>query len=363
MQEMASVEGIGVEQSIDLTRLLQSVQKLIGIGTLSGTCPVCERPIVADDLATQVVDRLQGLDAFRQLDTQRITWQHKQESAEERVRKRTRLLVETAVRIVAIANGDLPDCAPIALLPKNHENLQPGDVELALRVSADAANLLEEVERKRDDLSRRSGRVSSLTQALSSIREAEEETGRAVQRQEALKGVLDIVRATRHQFSHELLKGVADETNDLYERIHPGEGLAISKLELDPKQRASLHQGVTFGGRRDVPPQAYLSEAHLDTLGFCFWLAVAKSDPRREHLVLAIDDVFSSVDADHLERIVDVLFEEAGHFAQVIVTTHHRNLRARMLGVRGASNKVQPVDLVLFGRSNVASLAMWMTWH
>jgi len=329
MQELAETEGVGVEQSIALSRVLESVQKLFIGGQTGEACPVCEQPIGHEDLAKQVSARLKDLHAFRALDEQRVDWQQKQRSAEERREQSATRLVESANELVSIANGERPDSAPVEFLPENRVAIQPGDFEQAMRVGGNAENVLQDILDRRDDLTRRSGRVSALTQAIASIREAEQEADRAVQRQAALKKVLDIVRAKRHQFSRKLLHDVAEDTNRFYERIHPGEGLAISKLELDPKQRASLHQGVTFGGYSDVPPQAYFSEAHLDTLGFCFWLAVAKRDAQTKPLIVVIDDVFSSSDAQHLTRIVDLIDEEASSFAQVIVTTHHRSLRDR----------------------------------
>ena len=89
------------------------------------------------------------------------------------------------------------------------------------------------------------------------------------------------------------------------------------------------HQIATFHGHDDVHPQGFYSEAHLDTLGFCFWLAVIKrSDPGA---IIVLDDVFTSVDAAHLGRIDQMLRSEIksraqpeGTFAQIIVVTHYR---------------------------------------
>jgi hypothetical protein len=168
-----------------------------------------------------------------------------------------------------------------------------------------------------------------LTQSLSSIRSAERETARAVAMKSAFDTSVSIVRTERHRFSQQLLNEVVEETNRLYERIHPNEGLAISRMELDPNRRASLNQQARFGTYDNVPPQAYFSEAHLDTLGFCFWLAVAKRDSAQQPLTIVIDDVFSSADSQHMSRIVDLIDGETPGFAQMILTTHHRSLRDR----------------------------------
>lgn len=153
------------------------------------------------------------------------------------------------------------------------------------------------------------------------------------------------MRHQRKALSQQLLDDVAMECNRLYEVLHPNEGLAISRLSLDPKLRASLNQAVQFAGHDGVPPQAYFSEAHLDTLGFCFWLAVAKRDAESGSLVIVIDDVFTSVDAQHLTRITDLIVDESNHFSQTIMTTHHLTVREKFRNSYGAGQVTEVLDL------------------
>jgi uncharacterized protein YhaN len=109
----------------------------------------------------------------------------------------------------------------------------------------------------------------------------------------------------------------------MYSRLHPGERLNFEALKMDEKRRASLLQVASFEGHSDVPPTAYFSDSHLDTLGVCLFMSVAKfSHP--ENAVLVMDDVFTSVDLSHMERVLELLLEESKHFAQIIVTTHFR---------------------------------------
>lgn len=329
LADLGRDQGIDAQVAMDLSRTLENVQRFFDAGGSGDTCPVCEQPVVMEQLRYQVAARLEDLEAYRRLDEQRAAARQKCRSAADRVMKRQRLLLEAASDVSRALVEDHVDRDGLRLTPRDDGKPEPGDVASALELAKRAESDLAVVQDKRDRLARRSGRNSSLSHALTSIREAEAEAGLAVSRQAALKKAADILRLERHQYSRELLEKVTDETNRYYEAIHPNEGLAISKLELDPKQRASLHQGVRFGDAVDVPPQAYFSEAHLDTLGFCFWLAMAKLDTEPEPPVLVIDDVFGSADAQHMSRIVDLIAAEANSFAQVIVTTHHRSLRDR----------------------------------
>ncbi len=132
-----------------------------------------------------------------------------------------------------------------------------------------------------------------------------------------------LVRAKRHAFTQAILDAVADECKRLYNAIHPGEPVEFSGLALYEERRASLKQSATFGTYTDIPPQAYFSESHLDTLGFCFWLAIAHRATGGNAIII-LDDVFTSVDAPHLRRILELIEEESERFGQIIITTHNR---------------------------------------
>lgn len=87
-----------------------------------------------------------------------------------------------------------------------------------------------------------------------------------------------------------------------------------------------------------------ISDSHLDTLGFCLFLAVAKQSSKGEAIVV-LDDVFTSVDAQHHSRIVDLITEECESFHQVIVTTHSRTWRERFRQGQIPAAKCSLIDL------------------
>ncbi|MCU7850069.1 MAG: AAA family ATPase [Candidatus Thiodiazotropha sp. (ex Lucinoma kastoroae)] len=88
-------------------------------------------------------------------------------------------------------------------------------------------------------------------------------------------------------------------------------------------KRASLKIAAEFQGQEGTPPQAYFSDSHLDTLGLCVFLALAQRE-KPEETILVLDDVLGSVDEPHVERLVEMLYEEAKKFRQCIITTHYR---------------------------------------
>lgn len=156
--------------------------------------------------------------------------------------------------------------------------------------------------------------------------------------EEALKHCVE----QRQAFTNKIIGEIAQEVGKLYEKVHPGEGLDAITLPLDPKKRASIELEAKFSGK-DVPPQAYFSQSHLDTLGLCIFLALAARD-RPAETILILDDVLGSVDEPHVERVVGMIYEVSEYFRHTIVTTHYRPWRERFRW--GALKPHQPCQFV-----------------
>lgn len=131
----------------------------------------------------------------------------------------------------------------------------------------------------------------------------------------------------RQDFTNKIIGAITQEVGTLYGKVHPDEGLDKIALPLDPNKRASIELEAKFSGL-DVPPQAYFSKSHLDTLGLCVFLALAARD-KPEETVLILDDVLGSVDEPHVERVVGMIYEVSANFRHTIVTTHYRPWREK----------------------------------
>ena len=137
-----------------------------------------------------------------------------------------------------------------------------------------------------------------------------------------LKKTLELVERERKRFTDNILNTISTRVGELYEAIHPGEGLNKIVLALDAAKRASLEIATEFGGKQDTPPQAYFSDSHLDTLGLCVFLALAERESPEDKL-LVLDDVLGSVDEPHVDRIIEMIYETIAKFRHCVVTTHY----------------------------------------
>lgn len=159
-----------------------------------------------------------------------------------------------------------------------------------------------------------------------------------------LKKAVQIVETHRKDYVTTVLKEISQEVDRLYSFMHPGESLHGLRLYLKPKVQGSLELHGNFHTQIEVAPQAYFSESHLDTLGLCIFLALAKKY-RTDDTVILLDDVVTSVDSTHLERFIKLIDAECEHYNHVIITTHYRPWRERYRYHQAANTKIGFVEL------------------
>ena len=259
------------------------------------TCPVCEQRVNAQELQRQLERRLSEAQHLNDLNRQRQAARRGWEEARH-------------------------------TLEGSRTNLTQAQAQAGMShlYSQQLERHLEQQRAELNTLRRTLEHHAALTHALNTLDEAHVEAQQHEATTGRLQAMFEALRATRLSFVQNIFDGVRDEAQRLYQAIHPHEQLGLTALQLDPSRRASLHQKGHFYGHHDITPQGLYSEAHLDTLGFCFWLAVIKHTT--PSAIVVLDDVFTSVDARHLSRIDELLLHEAqsGAFAQVVVITHYR---------------------------------------
>ena len=165
--------------------------------------------------------------------------------------------------------------------------------------------------------------IDSVKIHLKVVDEKTNNAGIIQSRLSTLRELLKIVEETRKGYIDSVLKNIASDIEKLYISLHPAEGLGGIQFMIDPNKIGSLDLNGCFQGANAVLPQAYYSESHLDTLGICIFLALAKYFKTE---VVVLDDVVTSADEVHMTRYIDMLHNEANSFDQVILTTHYRTL-------------------------------------
>ena len=99
-----------------------------------------------------------------------------------------------------------------------------------------------------------------------------------------------------------------------------------------------------------------MSESHLDTLGLCLFLALEKRE-NPQNTILFLDDAIASVDESHMERLYELLLDEAVHFHHVIISSHYQPLRFKFRWGILTQKKVEFLELGTWSLDGGLSLA------
>jgi recombinational DNA repair ATPase RecF len=344
--------GIGAPEAIQLIELLRDARAYLEIAPGSSeevgetervegaeradgmACPVCERPIDAEALRRRIDGRLNAMTALGEL-RDRLAAANKAHQSAVAIVERDRDRMLSAARLVAETAKIANEPALAALAVDEANPLQLIQDALEARAALIAA---------RDEAQKAINQFNSISQFYRRVTESEEELREAESLRLGLERALQIAQSERIAFIQRALAEVRDETNRLYALIHPDEPLGLDQLLLDETKKGSLLQICSFEGVPDVAPQAYFSESHLDTLGFCLWLAIAKLSSGGDAVVV-LDDVFTSVDSVHFTRILNLLIAECENFNQIIITTHSRQWRDRYAAQQIPHEKTAFVEL------------------
>jgi predicted ATPase len=350
--EIAAAGSLTASAGMEIIGLLQEAQRYLAPPRETAACPVCEQTTRGDVLRRQIDARLAAVRTLQTLRERREAALRERDSTllhADQCRERFVSLCRALAHVAHL--NDVAAATGMQVEWERYDRLLSPTVDTGLEAARQANGLIAALTEIRDRLARAveeaqsdRNQFNAIAQYYERVAEGEERIREARATHGRLEAALEIVRAERLAFVQRALDEVAAECNRLYHRIHPEEGLALARFRLDENRKGSLHQEAHFGDHADVPPQAYFSESHLDTLAFCCFLAIARSAAGGDTL-LVLDDVFTTVDAEHLARIADLLAEESAHFRQVILTTHSRAWRDHYRQLEASGAPIQLVEL------------------
>lgn len=145
----------------------------------------------------------------------------------------------------------------------------------------------------------------------------------------------------------DIYNSISANINTFYSTLHPNDPHRNIDLSVSSARRASTELKIESFGREKEDPRAFTSEGHQDSLGLCIFLAFVKKFNVSCNLVV-LDDVVSTIDAQHRELICKLLFEEFKDY-QLFITTHdgiwYEQMRShqRACGIEG---KFQNLEII-----------------
>jgi len=351
-KEIKSSPVLSANEAIKLLNVLQQTQEYILEKRDSITeCPVCEQPVVPEKLKESIQKRLASMTEFKKLDERKKIAERQLQGSKNTLSRDFDQLLEQSQKVIEIITNnkqfDIPD---IVIETEKYVELAKDNLNkkekhgLCVELIEIVTKSIDALNSKHSDILKDINQHNAIKNHYNNIISRAKTVFYVEKVLKALQKALDIVHSKRIEFTQGILDEVASECNRLFSKIHPNEPLGNCTLSLDPDRRHSLHQKAEFEKQQEIAPQAYFSDSHLDTLGFCVWLSIAKRGHSQD-TILVLDDVFTSVDSVHLKRIVELLTDEAEHFSQVVITTHYRQWRDRYRYMQSASGNVHLIEL------------------
>jgi len=323
---LAAITSDVADDYLEVLNILKAAQEHFSRHPHPTVCPLCESSEKAEDLVAKVTRRIELQGVHAKLDAAKNmvkTQERNVQSAEQRIEDYKKdavndfLSLENCCEITQVIPGlDIPDF-PIPDAASQWQEwidihkAKRDDWKQAADACIDSKNFVQTLKRALDD----------YEEAEAAARELEAVLPR-------LDAILKIVESERKKYTDDILAAISTRVGELYEAIHPGEGLNKIVLALEAGKRGSLDITADFAQKTDVPPQAYFSDSHLDTLGLCVFLALAEREAP-EKKILVLDDVLGSVDEPHVERVIEMIYDVSQKFQHAIVTTHYRPWREK----------------------------------
>lgn len=200
-----------------------------------------------------------------------------------------------------------------------------------------------------DEVTRRQTTAERVDQQRKQLCAEQERLARSTAVADRAIALAEASYTTFNRVKNETIQQIYDDLRadlvELYDQLHPGEGHGMLAIAMDPRKRGSADLRMGFYGREGGDPRAFASEGHLDSLGLCIFLAFVRRF-NGDWPLLVLDDVVTSVDAAHKQRVARLLFAEFGE-RQLLVTTHDARW---FLELKRAQEE--------FGRTNVQNLVL-----
>jgi len=133
----------------------------------------------------------------------------------------------------------------------------------------------------------------------------------------------------------EIYDTIQGNIQNFYSILHPTDPHKNIELIVARDKRASTELRIESFGRKE-DPRALTSEGHLDSLGLCIFLAFIKEFNEGCPLVI-LDDIVTTIDANHRDRIARLLLNEFKDY-QLFITTHDGIWYEQLINLQRALN-------------------------
>lgn len=346
-QKLREAQEKDQNANADLLILLQNAKNYISRKDAIANCPVCDNGMEKEAVVKSLAEKIDSMEVIKNLSeevrkTRQVTAGKKQvwESARSSLYQKV-VAVEQAIEAIKEA----PYAGLADKLAFLKTELTEDEKITAFLTGYDEINtIIEEQKQIVEKIKTAIDQNNLIKGQYQAIKESKGKSEKIDKLCDAMRSTLEIVEKARKDFVQDELTAISSEVDRLYQKIHPKEALGGISLTLKKSAKNSLELNADFYTKKGVTPQSVYSESHLDTLGICVFIALAKRYGA-QNSILILDDVVMSVDENHLDRFIELLHDDCGEFAHILITTHYRPWRDRYRYNRAPGSKVHFVEL------------------
>ena len=153
---------------------------------------------------------------------------------------------------------------------------------------------------------------------INKIKELQKELKQLKNYFEASEKTFNVFTKVKEKEIEEILNRITKLTSRYYNIIHNDE--PISEPDIKLKGSSALNLTLLFDGESH-DPRKFSSEGHIDSLGLCIFLAFVKE--YNKHNFIIFDDIISTVDLNHKQKVIQLLFDEFKDYKFIITTHNH----------------------------------------
>ncbi len=312
---------------LSLLQLLEGAHAYVAGHAKLGVCPLCGQAVAARELAQRLRAALLELATTAQaLETTRSELGDQLRALAEAQRQRDGLRLSAG--LLRLELPPVP-ASPHGALQAKLDAQNPIDAEEVNGFLAQLAQwdqtahgqsaAADTAPSDRSESEDQRAMLFSLCQQIQAWRTARREAGHAARARELADAVYGAYELRQQAYLSEILDRINHRVAEIYEHLHPGEGL--SEVSVEPWTAKGVELAVTFHGTKQRPPHGVLSESHLNSLAIALFLAMADTFNERVGF-LVLDDVINSFDLEHRGSLADLL--ACKNDGQLIVLTHDR---------------------------------------
>lgn len=344
LSELQKVQNQNPNSEVSLLELLEQAKSYIEGKPEVNECPVCSNNMQREEVVSSLSSRITAMNALKQaneaVNSAKQILDAKQSAINNEISSLNPLLISYKEAIV-----DFTDEEPaITTFVENISEDSERNLLLFQNEKLHLDNLALRIIRNHNSKTTELKQHNLIKSQFNAIKENEAKAEKLQSLLTAAAETLEIVETSRKEFVENELNEISGEVDRMYNLIHPNEEIGAVTLSLKDNALSSLVLEGKFHTEEGIPPQSVYSESHLDTLGICIFLALAKKYGNRD-TILVLDDVVMSVDEKHLDRFIELLHSEADSFGQIIITTHYRPWRDRYRNNRAPNGNVHFLEL------------------